>query len=118
MRILGIETATACQSVAVLDDTRVLAEAAASPAQGTRGGLLLPMLDTVLNKAGLRPDALDAVAVSVGPGSFTGVRVGLATAKGLTLATHARLVGVSTLEVLAAGYPLTEGLVCALLDAG
>ena len=117
MRILGIETATASQSVALLDDQQVLAEAAWSGA-GSRGGKLLPMIDSVLRKAGVAPQAIEAIAVSVGPGSFTGVRVGLATAKGLVLGTQALLIGVPTLEALAAGYGLQKAIVCALLDAG
>jgi len=117
MHILGIETATASQSVALLDDQQVLAEAAWSGA-GSRGGKLLPMIDSVLRKAGVAPSAIEAIAVSVGPGSFTGVRVGLATAKGMILGTQALLIGVSTLEALAAGYGLQTAIVCALLDAG
>ena len=117
MRILGIETATASQSVALLDDQQVLAEAAWSGA-GSRGGKLLPMIDSVLRKAGVAPSAIEAIAVSVGPGSFTGLRVGLATAKGMILGTQALLIGVSTLEALAAGYGLHKAMVGALLDAG
>src|SRR5439155_16275699 len=117
MRILGIETATASQSVALLDDQQVLAEAAWSGA-GSRGGKLLPMIDSVLRKAGVTPSAIEAIAVSVGPGSFTGVRVGLATAKGIILGTQALLIGVSTLEALAAGYRFHKAMIGALLDAG
>ena len=118
MWVLGIETATASQSVALLQDQEILAEASWSGAD-TRGGKLLPMVDSVLRKAGLVPGSIDAIAVSVGPGSFTGVRVGLATAKGLALGTNAFLVGVSTLEALAAGYDmLRKGTLCALLYAG
>jgi tRNA threonylcarbamoyladenosine biosynthesis protein TsaB len=117
MRILGIETATASQSVALLDDQQVLAEAAWSGA-GSRGGKLLPMIDSVLRKAGVAPSAIEAIAVSVGPGSFTGLRVGLATAKGMILGTQALLIGVSTLEALAAGYGLHKATVGVLLDAG
>ena len=117
MRILGIETATASQSVALLEDQQLLAEAAWSGA-GSRGGKLLPMIDSVLREAGVAPSAIEAIAVSVGPGSFTGVRVGLATAKGMVLGTHAVLIGVSTLEALAAGCARRKTIVCALLDAG
>ena len=117
MRILAIETATPAQSVALLDEDRLLAEASYD-AKGSRGGLLLPTVDHVLRKAGVAAKDLDAVAVSIGPGSFTGLRVGLATAKGLALGTGAAVVGVSTLEALAAGYEPTEAItICTLLDA-
>ena len=116
MRLLAMETATSSQSVALVEDDRLLAELSYE-AKGNRGGVLLPTVDQVLQKAGLAARDLDAVAVSVGPGSFTGLRVGLATAKGLALGSRARLAGVSTLEALAEGYALADGTICALLDA-
>lgn len=116
MRLLAIETATPAQSVALVEDDRLPAELSYE-AQGNRGGVLLPTVDRVLKKAGVAARDLDAVAVSVGPGSFTGLRVGLATAKGLALGAGARLVGVSTLEALAEGYAPADGTICALLDA-
>ena len=116
MRLLAIETATPAQSVALVEDGRLLAELSYE-AQGNRGGLLLPTVDQVLQKAGVAARDLDAVAVSVGPGSFTGLRVGLATAKGLALGAGARLVGVPTMEALAEGYAPANGTICALLDA-
>ena len=116
MRVLGIETATSAQGVALMENERLLAEASYS-AQGSRGGLLLPAVDDVLRKTGMAVQELDAVAVSVGPGSFTGLRVGVATAKGLARGSGARLIGVSTLEALAVGYEGPDGTICALLDA-
>lgn len=116
MWLLAIETATPAQSVALAEDDRLLAELSYE-AQGHRGGLLLPAVDQVLKKAGVAARDLDAVAVSVGPGSFTGLRVGLATAKGLALGAGAALVGVSTLEALAEGYAHANVTLCALLDA-
>ena len=116
MRLLAIETATIVQSVALVEDDRLLA-GLSYEAQGNRGGMLLPTVDRVLQKAGVAARDLDAVAVSVGPGSFTGLRVGLATAKGLALGSGARLVGVPTLEALAEGYAPATVTVCALLDA-
>ena len=116
MRLLAIETATPAQSVALVEDDRLLAELSYE-ARGNRGGVLLPTVDQVLKKAGVAARDLDTVAVSVGPGSFTGLRVGLATAKGLALGSGARLVGVPTLEALAEGYAYADGTICALLDA-
>jgi tRNA threonylcarbamoyl adenosine modification protein YeaZ len=116
MRLLAIETATPAQSVALVEDGRLLAELSYE-AQGNRGGVLLPTVDQVLKKAGVAARDLDVVAVSVGPGSFTGLRVGLATAKGLALGAGARLVGVPTLEALAEGYASADATICALLDA-
>ncbi len=116
MRLLAIETATPAQSVALVEDDRLLAELSYE-AQGNRGGVLLPTVDQVLKKAGVAARDLDAVAVSVGPGSFTGLRVGLATAKGLALGAGARVVGVPTLEALAEGYTPANVTICALLDA-
>lgn len=116
MRLLAIETATIAQSVALVEDDRLLAELSYE-AKGNRGGVLLPTVDRVLQKAGVAARDLDAVAVSVGPGSFTGLRVGLATAKGLALGAGAMVVGVPTLEALAEGYALADGTICALLDA-
>lgn len=116
MRMLAIETATLAQSVALVEDERLLAELSYE-AKGNRGGLLLPTVDRVLQKAGVAARDLDAVAVSVGPGSFTGLRVGLATAKGLALGAGALLVGVPTLEALAEGYAHANVTICALLDA-
>jgi tRNA threonylcarbamoyladenosine biosynthesis protein TsaB len=118
MRVLGIETATARQSVALVEDEQVLAETSFS-SEWSRGGQLLSTLDAVLKKVGMRPHDLDIIAVSVGPGSFTGVRVGLATAKGLVLGADSQLVGVSTLEALAAGYNNNiDGIICGLVCAG
>lgn len=116
MRILGIESATSAQSVALLESDRVLAEASYITERG-HGGRLMPTVDQVLQRACISAGELDAVAVSVGPGSFTGLRVGLATAKGLALGAGVTLLGVSTLEVLAEGYCVQEGVICALLDA-
>src|SRR5581483_1883509 len=92
------------------------------------GEALVPLIDECLDRAGIDVADLNAVSVAVGPGSFTGLRVGLATAKGLVLGTPSALVGVATLEALAAtlvgarlpardGRPLERALVCACLDA-
>lgn len=100
MKILAIETATAWQSVAILDDDRVLG-VHEQEAGGAHGALLLPAIDQLLNKSQLRLSELDGLCCSSGPGSFTGIRVGLATCLGLRAATGLSLTLVPTLEAMA-----------------
>jgi len=100
MKILAVETATSWQSVAVLDDTRVLARCD-QDAAGSHGTVLLPAIDHVLKEAGLRLTELDGLACSVGPGSFTGIRVGISTCLGLRAAADLPLALVPTLEAMA-----------------
>jgi tRNA threonylcarbamoyladenosine biosynthesis protein TsaB len=104
MRILAIEGALARCSAAVLADGQVLA---ARSAEGARGqpALLPPMAAEVLAQAGLRATALDAVAVGVGPGGFTGLRAAIALAEGIARAAGVPLIGVTTGEALEAALP-------------
>lgn len=111
---LAIESATLVASVAVGEDTRVLAEITSRVAL-THSERLLPMIDQVLGLAEVGLDSLNAIAVAAGPGSFTGLRIGLATAKGLAHARNYQLYPVSTLEALAWQQP--QGLIVPLLDA-
>jgi tRNA threonylcarbamoyladenosine biosynthesis protein TsaB len=121
MTILGIETATAVCGAALVRDGAVVAESrlAAPQAHSER---LLVLIDEVLARAGVRAGGLDAIACSIGPGSFTGLRIGLSVAKGLAFATGAAIVPVSTLEALAAravadGRVPEGGRVLAVIDA-
>ena len=116
MRVLGIETATGQGGVAVVGPEGLLAEVTLSVTAGY-GERLLPALERILAEAGLSPDQLDGYAISIGPGSFTGLRIGLATVKGLALATGKPLAAVPTLEALAATLPFCPHPVCPLLDA-
>ncbi len=116
MRVLGLETATRRASVGLLIDGELVAERS-EPAQGSHAVSLFPLIDAILQEAGCRVDALDAVAVSSGPGSFTGLRVGISVAKGFARATGVRLVAVPTLEGLARTVDGEPGVVCAVLDA-
>lgn len=100
MKLLAVETATSWQSVALLDEDRVLARRD-QDAAGTQAKLLLPAIDRLLMESGLRLTDLDGLACSIGPGSFTGIRVGVATCLGLRAATRLPLVLVPTLEALA-----------------
>ncbi len=113
MLILGLDTCLSSCSVAVLDGERVVASAREVMARGHQERLA-PMAQAVMAEAGLAFDKLDRIAVTVGPGSFTGLRVGIAFAKGLALALDRPAVGIGTLEALAAE---AEGLVFPAIDA-
>jgi tRNA threonylcarbamoyladenosine biosynthesis protein TsaB len=111
--VLGLDTCLATCSVAVLDGGRVLASASEVMARGHQERLA-PMAQAMMAEANLPFGALERIAVTVGPGSFTGLRVGVAFAKGMASALSIPAVGIGTLEALAAG---TEGLVFAVIDA-
>ena len=117
--LLGFDTATTTCSAALWATGEVRAcRQVALP--GKHAEALVPMLREVAAEAGTTLDAMEAFAVTVGPGSFTGIRIGLATARGLALARGRPLVGLTTLEVLAAGVPEheREGPILVALDAG
>jgi len=116
MRILGIETSTPVVSVAVAEDGQVLGEFSLTTKQGHME-YLLPLIDQLLTNLKLSVRDLDGYAVSVGPGSFTSLRVGLATCKALAHAGKKFVAEVPTLDVLAWGLQGTEGLICPLIPA-
>ena len=113
MLVLGLDTCLSACSVAVLDGERVLAHASETMARGHQERLA-PMAQAVVAQAGVRFEDLQRIGATVGPGSFTGLRVGVAFAKGLASALGVRAAGVGTLEALAAE---ARGLVAAALDA-
>lgn len=117
MRILGFDTALGACSAALWADGAVRARRFATLSRG-HAEILLPMIQDVCAEAGCGFDALDRLAVTIGPGSFAGTRVGLAAARGLALATGLPLVGVTTLEAVVAGLAAdAETALVAVLDA-
>lgn len=116
MKILGLDSSGLVASVAVVEDDVLLAEYT-TDYKKTHSQTLLPMLDELRNMIELDMDTIDAIAVASGPGSFTGLRIGSATAKGLGLALGKPIVEVPTLEGLAWNLWGTDQLVCPLMDA-
>ncbi|MFH1569157.1 MAG: tRNA (adenosine(37)-N6)-threonylcarbamoyltransferase complex dimerization subunit type 1 TsaB [Gemmatimonadota bacterium] len=116
MLLLALDTATPAGSVALLEGERVLA-ARHFDAGAHHSARLFVVVESALAAAGRRADEVEGVAVTIGPGSFTGLRIGLSAAKGFCLARSAPLAAVPTLEVLAARLPFCPHPVCALLDA-
>ncbi len=116
MKILGIESSSMVASVAVVTDDVVTAEYTVN-FKRTHSQTLLPMIDTVAQMLELDWKDVDAIAVSGGPGSFTGLRIGSATAKGLGLAWNKPLIHVPTLDAMAYNLYGASGLICPLMDA-
>ncbi len=100
MRILGIETATGASSLALVEDRQVVASASRQGRMG-HDGFLIPAMDFCFSQAGWGPEQLDVVVVDVGPGLFTGIRVGIATAQGLGAMLGVPVMGASSLDALA-----------------
>jgi tRNA threonylcarbamoyl adenosine modification protein YeaZ len=117
MRVLGIETSTRRGSVALVENG-VLVAAATHERESAHAELVLPLIDQLFARAGWAKGSIDRIAVGVGPGAFTGIRVGMALAQGLGLGLRRPVFGVGSLEAMAAAVPRTvPGLRCALLDA-
>lgn len=117
MCVLALDSSAASCSVAVMRGAKLLAEETQLSEAGGHTRQLMPLVHKVLDQARLGLSEIKLLAVTVGPGTFTGLRVGLATAQGLALAIGQALVGISTLEALATQALPFEGLICALLDA-
>lgn len=116
MRILAISTSSAAGSIALIEDNVVAAELASSAA-GTLSVWLLKSIKGILDKTGRSTGEIDLFAVDVGPGSFTGIRVGVSTVKGLAWTTGRKAAGVSTLKALAMNITSSESPICPVLDA-
>lgn len=116
MRIIALDSSGLVASVAVLEDDVLLAEYSVNYKK-THSQTLLPMLDEVSGMIELDKNTIDAVAVAAGPGSFTGLRIGSATAKGLGLALNVPIIEVPTLAGMAYNLPYARGLICPVMDA-
>ncbi|MDG1570989.1 tRNA (adenosine(37)-N6)-threonylcarbamoyltransferase complex dimerization subunit type 1 TsaB [Robiginitalea sp. M366] len=115
--ILNIETASTNCSVALFQGEALIALREDRTDAYTHGEELHSFIAAVLAEAGLGPEGLDAVAVGKGPGSYTGLRIGVSAAKGLCFAQDIPLIALSTLEIMARGLEVKEGILVPMLDA-
>ena len=116
MKVLGIDTSTSCGSVGLIDDEEVISDYLLN-IPVTHSERLLGAIEFVLREARCPIGEIDGWAISLGPGSFTGLRIGVSTVKGLAFATGKPVAGVSTLDVLASQIAPTSYLICPILDA-
>ena len=116
MRILALDSSGLVATVAIIEDEQTLAEYTVNYKK-THSQTLLPMLDEVAKMIELDLETIDAIAVAGGPGSFTGLRIGSATAKGLGLALNKPLIHIPTLDGLAYNLYGNTGLICPIMDA-
>lgn len=120
MKVLALDSSGLVASVAVVEDNGVCGNLLAEYTvnyKKTHSQTLLPMLDEIVKMTELNLDTLDAIAVAAGPGSFTGLRIGSATAKGLGLALNKPLVHIPTVDALAYNLYGTDRIICPLMDA-
>ena len=113
---LGIETSNSPLSIAIVKDGQVVEEIVQNE-KLTHSVTVMPTIEELFEKANLKPADIDAIAVSEGPGSYTGLRIGVTIAKTLAWTLKKPLVGVSSLQVLAANGQDFNGIICSLFDA-
>ena len=116
MKILALETSAKAVSAAVSEDGKILCSGYQDTGL-THSRTLMPIVEHILKNTGLAVADMDAIAVAAGPGSFTGIRIGVAAAKGLACAAQKPVVGVSTLAAMARNVAFTDGLVVCAMDA-
>lgn len=116
MRILALDSSGLVASVAVVEEEQMIAEYTINYKK-THSQTLLPMLDEIVKMTQIELDSIDAIAISKGPGSFTGLRIGSATAKGLGLALNKPLIPIKTVEALAYNLYGTNQIICPMMDA-
>lgn len=116
MKILAIESSAKAASVCIAEDGKILAEAFLNCGL-THSVTIMPSVEWLLNTASLTIEDIDRIAITEGPGSFTGLRIGMAAVKGLAWSRDIPCVGVSTLEAAACGVAHVDGIICAVMDA-
>lgn len=116
MKILAVDTSSAVASAALVEDDKLICECVLNN-KLTHSQTIMPMIDDVFRKSELKPGDIDVFAAAYGPGSFTGLRIGVTTVKGLAHAAGKPTVGVNTLEALAYNLPFCEYIISPIMDA-
>lgn len=116
MKVLGIETSGLVSSVAIADDHQIICEFSTNYKK-THSVTLMPMLEEMLRLVDIDIKSIDLIAVSEGPGSFTGLRIGSASAKGIAMALNIPIASIPTLDALAYNIEPTDLLICPMMDA-
>ncbi|MBI3377547.1 MAG: tRNA (adenosine(37)-N6)-threonylcarbamoyltransferase complex dimerization subunit type 1 TsaB [Nitrospirae bacterium] len=116
MKILAIDTSTMLGGIAILDESLLIAESRLN-VRSTHSERLMTEIERCLKQSGIKISDIDVFAVATGPGSFTGLRIGVSTVKGFSYATGKQIVSVPTLEALAWNFPYSKYPVCTMLDA-
>ena len=116
MKVLGIDTSSMATSVAVVEDNKLICEYTINTKK-THSQKLMPMIENMLKISDININEIDMIAVCEGPGSFTGLRIGMATAKGIAHVNSLPIVGVNSVEILAGNMNLCDKNICSILDA-
>lgn len=116
MKILGIDTSSNASSVAVIEDNKLICEYTVNT-KTTHSQKLMPMVENMLSMSDINIKDIDAIAICIGPGSFTGLRIGMATAKAIAHANNLPIIGVNSLEILGGNMNLCDKNICSILDA-
>lgn len=116
MTILGVESSATAASAAIIKDGKLVSEVFSDTGL-THSQTLLPMIESCMKNANITAENIDSIAVANGPGSFTGVRIGIATVKGIAFTNDIPCTQVSTLASMAYNIPVFDGIICSVMDA-
>jgi len=117
MKILVIDTSTMVSSVALVDEEKIYSEITINAKKNNHSEKLILLIDEVLKSSDVKLEDVDVFGCSVGPGSFTGLRIAISTIKGLAQSLQKPVIGASTLQSLAYNMPFAQGILCPVMDA-
>ena len=116
MKVLGIDTSSMATSICVIEDDKLICEYTVN-SKKTHSQKLMPMIENMLNISDININEIDLIAICEGPGSFTGLRIGMSTAKAIAHIKNLPIIGVNSLEILAGNMNLCDKKICSILDA-